>query len=184
MNTDQTANIKVGYMLKYTHDGTVKYGMCTAIASNLLTIGGAAIDTGAGLLTAVSYKREMVVPVYLFVSGPYAAAADTDMILNQMTTYVPWEGPTAYAVKYKVRNQTVETGGTADKVQIHINGADLCTTAAGLSVAANAWTATVVDIDTSGYEIENGELITCASDGGGTNKTAQNLTAIVLFTIA
>src|SRR5208283_1042856 len=55
MNTDQTANIKVGYSLKMVFNGTTLYEVVAAITSSLLTFAGPPITTGAGLLTALSW---------------------------------------------------------------------------------------------------------------------------------
>ena len=189
MNTDQTANIKVGSPIRFTLSSVVYYAICTAITSTVLTIGGAPLTTSAGALTALAYgdvsRAEQVtihIPGYYeetaYTSAPFALES-----LLGMRYGVMWSKATAYCVQFKVINRVTDTG-TAPKINVMVNAAAVGTanTNTGLSVSSNTTpAATVVDINTSNYDINTGEYIEIMVTKGTDTVKAQDLTISVVF---
>lgn len=181
MNTDQRTNIKPGYAIRFTLSGTTYYAICTAITSSLLTIAGAPLTTGAGALTALAYANESKLMVMkIDVPGYYEDASDSALVLHDLNTSILWRYPAAYAVAFRVWSKIHDTA-SAGSVQVYINGATLCTTSAGLRISASAtWYSTVVDINTTNYDIQRNEAIEIGATLGY-NGGARDLTVDIIF---
>ena len=189
MNTDQTANIKVGMPIRFTLSSVVYYAICTSITSTVLTIGGAPLTTSAGALTALAYgdackvqQMTIQIPGYFeetaYTSAPYALES-----LLFMRYGVQWQSEQSYCVYFNVRNRVADTG-TAPIINLVINGGALSTsnTNTGLSVPAiTTYTGTIVDINTTYYDINRGEYIEVMITKGTDTVKAQDLTITVVF---
>jgi len=180
MSTDLTSYISTGIALKYKISGTYYYGICSSIASNLLVIQGAPFS---GNVTELYYDEsstkviEMVIPV----NGYYEASTDTALLLDYCSYYLPWTRQKSYLVNYSFISKITDTGATKGKATVLINSADVNSVAGGLTLTTSATKySTVVDINTSNYDINNGEYIEL-SVTKGTNGDASDLTAILTF---
>ena len=159
MSTDQTANIKVGYPIRYTLSAVVYYGIVTVMASNLMTIAGAPLTTGAGALTALAYgDPARTTQQTIVVNGYYADASNTTLIEDDlfMSGGLLWALGPAYIVQASYIAAAIDSGGTAEKINITIGGSDLIS--ADATVAATL-SKTVVNISTVNYSIVNGDAI-------------------------
>lgn len=123
MATDQTANIEKGMLVEVVNNGNTYQYRVQAVATNLLTLMGPALNTGAGLTTAVRWfrKRGQIVEVVLRVLGSWAAATDADLL----TTYMGfpggfrWDGPAGKLLGWTAVSRTANTTG---EVQLYLVG--------------------------------------------------------------
>jgi hypothetical protein len=162
MNVDLTGSIKVGMPIKFVLSSVTYYAIVTAIASNLLTIAGAPLTTGAGALTALWYSDHagQAEVMSFAIGGNFADGADTTLLVNDLNTYVKWTKAPAYLVMISHREKTT-AGTTNPNVNVDIAGANPVSTSntnQGRAVATS-WTDTVVDINTSNYDIVQGDSI-------------------------
>ncbi len=156
MVTDQTANIKVGMPLRYTISSVVYYGLCSAITSNLLTIEGAPLTTGAGDLTALAYGQpEMVTTLRDFYAGNLVTGDD------QGSPALKWQEGEAYIVKMIGQLEVAPTGTNDVRVSAGIGGAttDLLNSPVYLELGATNEIQSGVNINTSNYNIARGEKV-------------------------
>jgi hypothetical protein len=178
MGVDYTSILSVGMPVKYKISSTYYYGILTGVATNLLTIAGASM--GADLVElwyGYTYRTEQL---DIAVNGYYETADDHTVILNQLNSSLIWNKGTAYAVLMKVWSKTHDTGAHG-LAQVLINGAELCSTSNGLTIAADAtWYSTVVDITTANYDINYGEAIELTAHKGG-NGDAHDLMVSIVF---
>lgn len=178
MSSDLTATILVGYPLKYTIGGTDYYGVCSAITSNLLTVAGAPLG---GDITHLYYGDFTRVEQMLFaVNGYYEDATNTKLLLTDLNMAVLWQKSKAYAVRYSVWSKIKDTSSDG-KATVLVNSADVNSSAGGLTIADSAtWYSTVVNINTSNYDINFGEAIEL-SVTKGTTGDAHDLVAMITF---
>lgn len=183
MATDQTANILVGYAIKFTLSAVVYYAQVTALSASLMTIRGAPLTTGAGDLTALSYSvfPSQVEVIDLSVDGYYEDATDSTLILNDMRKRLVWEESKAYIVGWDMSQRTVDTGTEAN-VTVMANAAAVGTANSNqgptMSGTADTVVSTVVDISTSNYDINRGELLDVQATKAG-NGNAVDMTLLV-----
>ena len=177
---DLPSKITSGMALKYKIAGTYYYGICHAIAPNLLTVNGAPLT---GNVTELFYDEtlskviEMVIPA----NGYYEYQDDSALISDFCGYYILWTKQTSYCVKYSVISKTCDTGALKGKCTVLVNGLDINSVAGGLSIATNATLySTIVNINVSNYDINYGEYIELKV-AKGTNGDAADLTAILTF---
>lgn len=176
MGADMTSLISIGVGLKYTIGGVVYYGRVGAIANNLLTVNGAPLG---GAVTNLYYGGT-VRQVLIIIPSTYEDADNHDLIYTDVKSQVVWTLPVSYCVQFRLYSNTVDSG-TKGKASIEINNADVCSSADGLTLtAANTWYSTVVDINTSNYDINPGEVLEITAHKGGTGDAA-DLTCIMFF---
>jgi len=182
MTSDVTGTIKVGFGLKYTIGGTVYYGVVTAITSNLLTLAGAPMggDVTALYWCPAHHVRQLVVSV----PGKFADAANTTLLKTDSKLSIDWDLGKAYLVRIRHIVVTDDTGANQPIVNVSVNGSAVGTsnTNAGLAVA-ETWTSTVVDINTSNYDINNDEAVEVITDASGSNDDAIDLTVSMTFVL-
>jgi len=190
MNSDQTANIKVGTPIKFVMGGSASspgtyYAICTAITSNLLTIAGAPMEVDDGDLTALYYDAvRPPIQIDLFVAGRYGDGINTALLASDMSTYFKWQSKKAYLVSYSCIQKTVDTG-TEPKINVRINSADVSTNDSNNGVQLGA-TATWVDnsavaINTTNYDINRGESMEVHCPVAGGTGDASDLTISCVF---
>jgi len=177
MLSDLTASIKPRMSLKYVIGGVTYYGIVSAIAANLLTVNGAPLG---GNVTALYYGGGTVRQMVVSIPGTYEDASNTALITSDLKSSLVWSLPVSYCARYRVYSNTVDTG-TKGKASVRLNGTELNTSAGGLTLtAATTWYSTVVDIDTSAYDINPGEAIEATSIKNG-NGDAADLTVEMIF---
>lgn len=178
MTTDLTASIKAGMSLKYVIGGVTYYGRVGAIATNLLTVNGAALG---GDVTALYYGGGTVRQVQVIIPSTYEDADNHNLIVTDLKSQFVWALPTSYCVHFRVYSNTHDSHATHGKASVEINDADVCSSADGLTIAADAtWYSTVVDINTSNYDVVTGEVIEITAHKGGTGDAA-DLTVQMVF---
>jgi hypothetical protein len=179
MTADLTSTILVGYGLKYTISSVVYYGVVTAITSNLLTVAGAPLG---GDVTALYWCSTGVFQLDFFIPGLFADAANTTLIATDAHSKISWRIAKSYCVRMLHTVRIDDTGANQPIVNVSINGSALCTsnTNAGLAVA-ETWVSTVVDINTSNYDINPTEAIEVITDASGSNDNAVDLTVSLVF---
>lgn len=184
MTADQTGTIKVGNGLKYTIGGTSYYGIVTAITSNLLTVGGAPMG---GDVTALWWCPPWrVIQHDFYVPGTFADASNTALLDSDANTAFAWGASKAYLVRMSAYMKGIDSGANKDRVNITIAGSAVCTsnTNAGLAPSsAKTWTHTVIDINTSNYDINKDEAIEVTTDANGSNGNATGLTMRCIFVL-
>lgn len=177
-SVDYTALCPTGTPLKYKIGSTYYYGIVTAITSNLMTIAGASL-TGTIVELYYGYANRTE-QVDIAINGFYEQASDATAVLNQLNSSLIWNKNTSYAVLMKVWSKVHDTG-THGQAQVLINGQGLCSTANGLTIAADAtWYSTVIDIATANYDINYGEAIEVTTTKAG-NGDAHDLMVSIVF---
>jgi len=124
MVTDQTANIKPGMALKYKVSGVEYYGICTAITSTLLTIGGIALTTGDGDLTELSYCDLPNSTEVLVFTIPGAFADNLSSLLQDdllMKGGFYWRKSEAYLVNVACICTDKDSGTVTSEAKINID---------------------------------------------------------------
>jgi hypothetical protein len=189
MNTNQTANIKVGYALKLTFNTYTYYVQVTAITSSLITFRGPPITTGAGLLTAVSWgDQSRIEAIPVLMPGYYEAATVSTYINSNILSPngYEWELPTAgYCVGYTFQTATAD-GSSNGYIQLVVNGNNVCSTGAtGVLVNATSLLTTGVAVNTvsnTNITISPGQFFEISVTAGtGLNATNGRLTAIFVI---
>jgi len=189
MSVDHTATILVGMPVKFTLGGTAAnpgtyYAVCTAIASNLLTIAGAPLEIDDGDLTAMWIgTAERTVQVDLYVSAVYADATNTALLASDMFTYFKWGGQAAYLVAFECTQGTADTG-TEPTIKVRVNGVDVCATGVSLSATPGTWTANgAVDIVAAAYDLQRGEglELNCSTAGGTGDAQDLTVTCVLVY---
>jgi hypothetical protein len=184
MTADKTGTIKVGCGLKYTIGGTDYYGIVTAIAANLLTVGGAPMG---GDVTALYWCRpDRVIQEHFYIPSTFADASNTALLDSDANTAFSWGKGKAYLVRISAYEKGVDSGANKDRVNITIAGSAVCTsnTNAGLAPSsAKTWVHTVIDINTTNYDINKDEAIEVTTDANGSNGNATGLTMRCVFVL-
>lgn len=189
MVSDLTAIIKPGMPIRFQLSGDVRYAICTAITSNLLTIAGAPLTTTATALQALSYSTfpNMVESIQLIVPGYWADSTDVSLLSNDLVLPLIWDKAPAKLVKIKALTRTTDTGASFPRINARIGDVTtdrVCTSNsnAGLAMlASQTWYSTIVDIDTSKYSVINGQTIELVTDANGGNDNAADLCIILTF---
>ena len=189
MNTDQTANIKIGSPIKYTFNGTVLYGQVTALTSSLMTIRGSAITTGAGLLTALSWgDHSQIGQLSIPIPGYYESVTTSTSINDQllMPSGLLWDLLPAYFIGLDIQNGTADSGGTQGIVNLVVNGnlLDTSNSTNGLSISGTSLVRSVVDINATinNTLLSRGQYLEIKVTKG-TNGDALNLLVTALYVI-
>jgi hypothetical protein len=186
MNTDQTANIKVGTRIKMTFNSGTQYGQVTAITSALLTFRGQAITTGAGLLTALSWgdssrnwHKTFNIPMYYESVSTSTAINDR---INGTGGYL-WDDDPVYIIGLDIQNGTADSGATQAIINAVINGNLLDTSNSnnGLSISGTSLVRSVVDINATlaNTLLSRGQVVEIKITKG-TNGDGQYLTVTIL----
>lgn len=154
--SDLTGSIKIGYPLRYTISSVVYYGIVTAITSSLITVAGAPLS---GTVTAISYgDPARVQQQTIVVNGYYADASNTTLIEDDLFIKggLLWLLSGAYIVQASYIAAAVDTGATAEKINITIGGSDLLSADTSVSTTL---TKSIVNISTANYSIATGDAI-------------------------
>jgi hypothetical protein len=185
MSTNLVGLVEPGSPLKYTISGVVRYGVCTAITSTLITIAGAPLVTTAGALTELWWGRpETGLQVDFNIPGPYADAIG-DILYVDTKTKFRWGQTAAYLVTFRAMQQTVATT-TQPRVNVKIGANNVSTANTNQGVilsTAGTWVEnTAVAINTTYYKISRGtDLEINVTVASATTDSAQNLTISCFF---
>jgi hypothetical protein len=180
MTSDRTGVLKAGYGIKYTIGGTVYYGVITAITSNLLTIAGASLS---GDVSDLYYTKTGMIQMPILIPGYYEDASDPTLLANDLGQTLIWQQGPAYCVRMAVKTRVADS--SSDGIaQAYIAGSILCTsnTNTGLTLDDTNWKYTIIDINTTNYNLVFGEAIEIGSTKG-TGGNAQDLSAVLTFVL-
>ena len=180
MTTDLTGLIAVGMALKCVIGGVDYYGVVAAIASNLLTVNGAPLS---GDVTGLYYGGGTISQVIVSVPGAYEDANNSTLLASDNLTQFVWKKPKSYCVFFSAYSIVHDSGATHGNVNVMINSAAVSTTDTnkGPLIAANGtWYPTAVDINTSNYDINPGEVLEIQATKGSTGD-ASDLTVAMVF---
>lgn len=185
MTNDLTSVLLVGLPIKFKLSGTYYYAQITASVSNLLTIRGAPLTTGAGDLTEVYYgSPDMVQMIHICIPGLFEDATNTALIASDLFDAVRWQGPEAYCVGFDFKETTADSGATQPNCNVRWGNNPISTsnTNAGPLLTAS-WQSTGIDINTTNYVISWHEAleIECTK---GTNGNASDLSIDIIVVIA
>jgi hypothetical protein len=138
-----------------------------------------------GDVTALAWcEPARVIQLDFFVPGTFADAANTTLIATDMRSKFDWNLSKAYLVQIRHTVRVDDSGANQPIVTVSVNGAVVGTanTNTGLAVA-ETWVSTVVDINTSNYDINRDETVEIVTDASGTNDDAQDLTVSTIWVI-
>lgn len=184
-NTD---DFEVGYPVRYQYDGSVYYGIVTAVNANaLLTIAGAPLNGSYPLQNLYVGRPERVVNKHIFIDTPFAAAAQ-DILSTVTYERMRWEMAKAYLVTFAATSGTVDTGASQPKINVRVAGNLVSTNDSNsgltLSGTAGTWTAnSAVAVSTSAYDITRGDAIDVRCTSAGTNGDAECLSVELTFVL-
>lgn len=175
---------KVGRPIRYADTiGTWRYGIVTAYTSGTVDLAGAALTTDYDTYIEIG-DMSKVVHVPFFISGTYGNGADTDLLYNDGDTKFLWRLGKSYCVKFSAMHKTVDTG-TEPKINIQINNARLSTDDSNngiqLSTAGTFVDNSSTGINTSNYDINNGEELEIECTVAGGTGDASDLTVDIIF---
>lgn len=183
MTSDLTSSILPGHCIKFKLSGSYYRAICTAITSNLLTIAGAPLTTGAGDLTELYSTSMPSISETIVIDGAFADATDTALLLHDLNMSYIWPAGRAYLVQLSIRTtQDDSAASTQASINVSIAGSDVFSTA--LTVPDGTYAKSVVAIITANYDVNYGEAIelkVTAASGGTPAHDAKNLTAILTF---
>lgn len=183
---DLSATIKVGAPLRYKVGANYRIGIVTAVTSDLITVMGEPLTTGAGDLTELYYGApEMVGTLSMAAAGVYADATDTDLLANHGKGYHKWTLARAHVVGLSAAHQTVDTTAQP-KVNLNIGGAAVSTNDSNNGVQLSGTAGTWVDnpavaINTTNNVLTYGAAITPTCTVAAGTKDAANLTVLVTY---
>lgn len=181
-----TAGLQAGLPLRYSlvgGNGAFLYGIITAVVPNTsISIAGAALS--ADIASLFVGLPDQVDQINFFVASTYADANDSNLLENDMSTFVRWENAPAFIVAFSVR-QTVDDSNAQPNVTVMVAGLEASTenTNEGPTVASGAWVDNgAVAINLNNYRlINNTELELQVTLGGGAAGDAENLTVEAVF---
>lgn len=188
MNTDQTANIKIGARIKMTFNGATQYGQVTALTSSLLTFRGQPITTGAGLLTALSWRDSRAEQISFSIPGYYESVSTSTAINDRigLPSGFLWDDEPIYFIGFDIQNGTADSGGTQGIVNLVVNGnlLDTSNSTNGLSISGTSLVRSVVDINATiaNTLLSRGQYLEIKVTKG-TNGDALNLLVTALYVI-
>lgn len=111
----------------------------------------------------------------------YMTKCEKALISNYCGFYIPWAKQKSYCVKSSYISKIHDSGDIHGRVTTLINGYDLNTNIGGLVISSDAYKfSTIVDINTSNYDINYGEYIE-VSVAPGTSGDAEDLSVILTF---
>lgn len=185
MNRDLTDVIEVGDAVRFKLDsGAWRYAQVTAAASNLLTIAGAPLTTGAGDLTHLQVGRAWahVDSIPILVGGTYGDDVDTDLLASDLGAHLVWEEGPAHLVGFRLRHGTADAS-SQPKVNAYVAGNPVGTenSNSGPAVSTSWVTCGVVAINTANYEIAHGDALTLGCTVAGGAGDAADLSAILII---
>jgi len=178
-----TSDISRGFPIRYTIGGTVYYGQVSAVTTDT------SIDVVGASLSADVTKLELgqsslVVTVPIYIDSTYGDATNTDLIKNDMNSFLKWRQGKAYLVSFSCVQTGVDTGAEP-KVNVQINNAAVSTNDTNNGVqlgAANTWVGnSAIAINTSNYDINWDEELEVACTVAGGTGDAKNLTVLCTF---
>jgi hypothetical protein len=185
LTMSDTSDMAVGIPIRYTISGTVYYGQVVSITTDTsIDIVGASLS---GSVTKLEIGRaHKIVTVPMYISGTYADGTDTDLLANDMTTYIKWRQGKAYLVSFSAVHDTVDSG-TEPKVNVQINNAAVSTNDSNNGVqlsTAGTWVDnSAVAISTSNYDINWDEELEVACTAAGGTGDAEDLTVLCTFVL-
>lgn len=175
---------KVGRPIRYADTvGTWRYGIVTAYSSGTIDLAGGALTTDYDTYIEIGDMSKAVHTPF-FISGTYGDGADTDLLYNDGNTKFLWRLGKSYGVKISAMHKTVDTG-TEPKINVQVNNAKLSTDDSNngiqLSTAGTFVDNSSTGINTSNYDINNGEEIEIECTVAGGTGDASDLTVDVIF---
>ena len=129
----------------------------------------------------------MVVQISIPITGTYGDATDTDLLYNDMGIKMLWRLGIAYCVKFSGTEKVVDTGAEP-KVNVLVNAQRVSINDSNLGIQltnAGEWVDNVaVAINTTYYDINNGEALTIECTAKGGSGDAAHLTVEAVFVLA
>jgi len=181
----------IGMPLKFKLSGTYYYAMGTSVntpdfTNYYINIAGAPLTTGDGDLTELYVGTpEMIKQETINIPGYWADGASSTLLLSDLKIALRWGGAAAYLIRMEAWSNTDDSGANKARVNVLVAGNAVLTTNTntGLEIAADAtWYSSVVDINTSNYDISIiAGAIELSTDANGSNDDSSDLTVILTF---
>lgn len=181
----------VGKPIKFKLSGSYYYAIGTStntpdFTNYYLNIAGAPLTTGDGDLTELYVGTpEMIRQEVINIPGYWADGASSTLLASDLKIALRWGGAAAYLVRMEAWSNTDDSGANKARVNVTVAGNAVLTTNtnAGLEIAADAtWYSSVVDINTSNYDISIlAGAIELSTDANGSNDDSSDLTVILTF---
>lgn len=186
-DADSSGIFKSGTPLRYTIGGVVYYGISSGVlyddTNYRLNVRGA--SPVSGTITKLEYGLQcLVVQVEFPITGVYGNGTDTDLLYNDMGYKFIWKLGKAYCVRITAAQKVVDTGAEP-KVNLLINGQRVSINDSNLGIQLTT-AGTVVEnvanaLNTSYYDVNDGEAVTVECTAAGGTGDAAHLTMSAVF---
>lgn len=181
-----TTGIAVGMPARYSYNGTTYYGYVVTVTTNTsIVLAGAPLDVGHNLTALAVGRPEMMVSVPFHIAGAAGvfATGAADLLADINNQAYRWAGARAYCVDYLTKEKTEDTG-TEPRINIKIDGNLLSTTSSNNGVQLlSTWQSNGVAINTSNYDIDQGNAVEVRCTVAGGAGDAAYLDVILLFVL-
>ncbi len=160
ITSDMTGSIYPGMGIKFKLSGSYYFAIVAAITSNLLTIAGAPLTTGAGDLEELYYTVIPSIQKEFVITGAFADATNTTLLATDLliTGGFKWKGAKAYLVNMEISTgQDDSSASTQPTLNATIAGTNVFSTA--LTIPDGAYTETAVAVTTANYDINESEIL-------------------------
>lgn len=180
-----TSDFSVGLPVKYVVSGSTRYGVVTAVSSNVsITVAGPSLAAAATVSALTVGLASMVTPVQFFIANAYGDGVNS-LLGPDMKTYFTWPMRAAFLVRMSAVHNTA-AGTTQPKINVNIAGSAVSTGDSNngiqLSTAGTWVDNTLASISTGNYDIAFGEAVEVACTvAGSPTGGALDLTVLCLF---
>ncbi len=183
-NATSQAAFVGGRAIRYrSTGGTWRYAIVTQYAAGTITLAGAPM-TAADDDEIEWSLWDRVIQEQIIIPGRWADAACAQLLEDDllMADGLPWARGVAYLVRFRARDLTDDSGINQPEIDCVVAGSYVGTS--GIEVVDSGWTSSAVGINVANYELEHGDLIEVATDGGGSNNDSSDLNLEITFVLA
>lgn len=120
------------------------------------------------------------------IHGRFADAADNTLLISDiLLKNERWHYTRAVIIGFDLDVLAGDSGATQPRINIRVDGVDICTANAGAGIEVNQATTvqTGVNIDVTAYAIPYGGLLELATDANGANNDASDLSVRVFCVV-
>ena len=183
---ENTILFAIGRPIRYrTTTGAYRYGFVRSYSAGTVGLSGGAMAAGDDGLELGDPTRMLVENVA--IPGRWSDAASTSLVADDLLFHWIWGHGEAYLVQIAAISDSDDTGATdIPRVNVRIDGSAVCTanTNAGIEVIDTSWAYSVVDMDTTNYELSYNDGIEVSTDANGANNDSTDLSMRLTFVLA
>ena len=178
-NATNQASFAKGTPIRYKGAGSYLYAQVTNYATGTVTVRGAAVPNPITVMEFGNMNR-LYEPLHTWAFlGAAADAASTALFSEDHLIQggLVWQGAEAYIVGFTVNCKEDDSGANQPRFNISVGGNKVCTSNSnnGLEIIDVTEVKTVVDINTTNYELGFEDAIEVTTDANGSNNNAKDI---------